>query len=376
MSFPSPFKREWKSAPPPEPKFRLFEFKTDNATIQTGIATENSPYHKNHTEDSKYVSNRGIFCVLDGVGGGVRGDLASQKAAQELTMERLAGRDLMTRLVMEAKPDEPMASVEDVEAAMRQTLANMQEAVIKLQTDPEILVFALEKAQKKSLRKLDPSNPYDRRTILREARTMSCTASLSKIWRDVEGKDHRTIAHVGDSRIYRLREGKLERMTEDHSIVQTVVDLKLPDDKGIPIEDDHDITRSITLAEVEKQISIHPELTSLLGVLRRKEKDRLTIDEIRHFVNQTIGSPHITPMIRTDEIKDGDIELICSDGLSDVLTDEEIKDILIKLADDPLKAAQELERQATERSVADVHVRAKGDDITVLVTRYKKEKTP
>jgi len=94
------------------------------------------------------------------------------------------------------------------------------------------------------------------------------------------------IAHVGDSRIYRLRQNTLEQMTQDHTMAQIFIELgHLSSEKG----------------------SKHPS---------------------RHVLTQALG--HEIEVINTgiEKIKKGDIFLLCSDGLNDMLTDAEIQYIL------------------------------------------------
>lgn len=101
------------------------------------------------------------------------------------------------------------------------------------------------------------------------------------------GDDELTIAHVGDSRAYRLRDGELTRLTEDHSLVGEMVR------RG-----------AITEAEAE----IHPQrsiLTRALGPERTVEVDTLS-----------------------HSVKDGDVYLICSDGLTGMVSDARIADEL------------------------------------------------
>lgn len=97
------------------------------------------------------------------------------------------------------------------------------------------------------------------------------------------------VAHVGDSRAYRLRDGVLEQLTEDHSLANEYVRmgiLKKSDIPSFPYK--NVITRAIGLAE--------------------------TVEVETNFY----------------EHQPGDIYVLCSDGLSDPLPDEEIKRILIE----------------------------------------------
>jgi protein phosphatase len=98
-----------------------------------------------------------------------------------------------------------------------------------------------------------------------------------------------SIAHVGDSRLYRLRDNKLKQITEDHSVVQELLS------RGL-------------ISEEEAQTAFNKNLvTRALGIEAEVQVD-----------------------IAEDETAAGDTYLICSDGLSDVLTDEEIEKHLLK----------------------------------------------
>jgi len=97
------------------------------------------------------------------------------------------------------------------------------------------------------------------------------------------------IGHVGDSRIYLLSDNKLHRITKDHSFVQNLVD-----------------SGAISDSEAES----HPrknELTRALGV--------------RNLVEPTTNSNPIYP-------KQGDVFMLCSDGLCGLINDSEMQNIL------------------------------------------------
>lgn len=129
--------------------------------------------------------------------------------------------------------------------------------------------------------------------------------------------DRIRIAHVGDSRAYRLRDGDLELLTEDHTLVNRMVQ------EG-----------KLTPAEAR----IHPHrsiLTRALGVEGRLEVD-----------------------LRDHDARPGDRILLCSDGLTSVLADDRIAEVLVREAD-PQRACDEL--------VAAANAGGGPDNITVVI---------
>jgi len=128
-----------------------------------------------------------------------------------------------------------------------------------------------------------------------------------------------TVGHVGDSRLYRLRDGGLERLTDDHSLVEEYV-------------------RAGRLAPEEAES--HPQksiITRALGVEADVEVDTLTCDA-----------------------NDGDIYMLCSDGLSGMLSEHEMAEILLE--------SSSLEQAA--HALVDAANRAGGrDNITVVLFR-------
>lgn len=102
-------------------------------------------------------------------------------------------------------------------------------------------------------------------------------------------------AHVGDSRLYRLRDGKLYQLTRDHSLIQDVVDQGF-----FP-----------TLAEARSYGINENILTRGLGTVNSVQVD-----------------------LGEDDIRPGDIYLFCTDGLTGMVTDMGIRRVLLTLTED------------------------------------------
>ena len=127
-----------------------------------------------------------------------------------------------------------------------------------------------------------------------------------------------TVAHVGDSRAYRYREGTLEQLTIDHSLVGELV-------------------RSGRLTEDEA--AVHPQrsvITRALGTEADVEVDTRAVD-----------------------VAPGDLVLLCSDGLSGMVRDDEIARVLDAAGGDPHRAAADL--------VAAANAAGGEDNVTVVV---------
>ncbi len=134
------------------------------------------------------------------------------------------------------------------------------------------------------------------------------TTALSVIFYD----NHFTVAHVGDSRLYRLRDERLEKITNDHSLIQEMVD------RGL-----------YTLEEAEAKTPSNL-VTRALGI------------------NETVNVD-----IFEDPVLPGDLFLLCTDGLTDMVDDTEIHLTLEKFSDNLNRAAQELIDLANTRGGKD-----------------------
>lgn len=143
---------------------------------------------------------------------------------------------------------------------------------------------------------------------------MGCTATASY----VAGRQL-TTAHVGDSRLYRLRHGSFEQLTEDHSLVGGLVRLG-----------------QLTPEEAE----VHPQRSVILRAVGVEAK--LEVDVLQH------------------ELEPGDLYLACSDGLTGMVRDEVIAETLRAF---PALAA------AAEMLVELANTAGGRDNITVVLFR-------
>ena len=134
---------------------------------------------------------------------------------------------------------------------------------------------------------------------------------------DAEAPLHLLVANVGDSRAYLFRDGGLTQITEDHSVVAELV---------------REGRITATEAEAHPQRNI---ITRVLGVYPEVSPDLWPIDPVK-----------------------GDRYLLCSDGLFNEVTGDQITAALRRL-DDPNEAAEELVRLANEGGGR--------DNITVIV---------
>jgi protein phosphatase len=116
-----------------------------------------------------------------------------------------------------------------------------------------------------------------------------------------EGQSTLSVGHVGDSRAYRVRGGQLEQLTTDHSLVGELVR-----------------TGRLSAEEAEQ----HPHRS----VITRAVGTEATVD-VDTFTITTAA---------------GDLYLICSDGLTDVVRDQEIVDLIAAADSDPHTAAESL----------------------------------
>jgi serine/threonine protein phosphatase PrpC len=120
------------------------------------------------------------------------------------------------------------------------------------------------------------------------------------------------VGQVGDSRAYRLRGGRLEQLTRDHTVVQEQVD------------------RGLLTGE---QARLHP---------------------LAHILTRALGAqPEVHADLVTGTAQPGDLFLLASDGLSGMVSDEAIAEILLRERDSLDRAAAALVDAANREGGAD-----------------------
>ena len=133
-----------------------------------------------------------------------------------------------------------------------------------------------------------------------------------------------SVAHIGDSRLYRLRQDEFKQITRDHSLLQEQIDCGM-------------ITEQMAKLSQNKNL-----VTRALGI-----------------------DPEVEPEIHTHEVEAGDIYLLCSDGLSDMVEDGEISLTLSSLQANVQLASQQLVQMANDNGGR--------DNVSVILVRVLRD---
>jgi protein phosphatase len=225
----------------------------------------------------------GLVALADGMGGYKSGEVASELAISTILSE--LGEHIPKLIPGEQDPQTGYSN---------ESLA-VREAIIR----------ANEKIYQKGLD--DP-----------ECRGMGTTLVMAVLY-----NNQVTIAHVGDSRMYRFRSSKLEQVTVDHTFLQELVD------RGYYTQEEADASLN------------------------------------RNLVTRALGIQPTTAVdIREDIVIPGDIYLLCSDGLTDMVDDQEISNIVSEFRDNLDKIAENL--------VECANVKGGRDNISVLLAQPTK----
>ena len=154
----------------------------------------------------------------------------------------------------------------------------------------------------------------------RDASKKGMGTTLTALW---FSKDVVIMGHVGDSRAYRLREGQLLRASTDHSYVEELVKIG---------------------AITPEMARTHPQ---------------------RNVITRSIGPwPRVEADIASFDLEDDDVWLLCSDGLSMYLEDEDLRKVLVSPLSWPDKVAK-LIQMALDAGGA--------DNVTVLIAVGERE---
>ncbi len=232
---------------------------------------------ENNQDNMLIDDNRRLYAVADGMGGHAAGEVAS-----ELAISTLAAT--MDDHENSGQPEEVR---EQLEMAFREGNRRICESVV----------------------------------TRNEWRGMGTTIVAM-----VALEDNAVIGHVGDSRAYLLREGRLQRLTSDHSWVNEQVKLGL-----------------LTDDEAHR----HP---------------------MRNIVTRALGNrTELQVEITDSDVQPGDLFVLCSDGLNSMLNDDQIHSTLTEHASDPEAACRALVERANERGGEDnitvICVAACADDV-------------
>jgi protein phosphatase len=218
--------------------------------LESYARTDPGPVREQNEDSFLIDQEAGVFVVADGMGGHAAGEVASLMAVETIHGILLGKED----------PDETRL-VRDVEV------------IDEADRLRERLRYAMNQASI-AIRRESEGRP--------DTRGMGTTVVVLV----VEG-DQAHLAHVGDSRAYLFRNGRLVRLTRDHTVVQQEIDAG----------------------------RLTPELARLVPH--------------KHILTQSVGfHGPVEPDTTTRMLEPGDVFVLCSDGLTDPLDDDAIARII------------------------------------------------
>ncbi len=267
-------------------------------------ATTDVGLKRDHNEDSYLCSEAlQLYAVADGMGGHLGGERASRLAVEILEREVEA-----KMAALRADPNGSDPGREPTHpGASAIPRAPMETATTEpLEWDPHPITEPQVATEPRPGRVLGPAAQ-----AMREATRKAATA----IYNEAQGQPERSgmgttltaaffqdsqlnICHVGDSRAYLVRSGRVRQLTEDHSWIQEQIRAGL----------------------------IEPE-------------DAM-VSRFRNIITRSVGfEPTVEPDLLTLPVEAGDLLLLCSDGLSNYLDEPEIAEVLAARAPEEVGAA-------------------------------------
>lgn len=249
------------------------------------VAQTDSGMVRSHNEDSiAFEAACGLVVLADGMGGYNAGEVASGIAVS----------------VMVSEISEPLKSVSP--------------ASLDVETGAERGVILLAD----SIRRANSS-------IHQAAQSQAQYAGMGTTVVSALFYDNRVaVGHVGDSRLYRLREETLEVITHDHSLLQEQIDCGM----------------------ISAELARH--------------------SQNKNLVTRAVGiDAEVIPEVHVHDVMVGDIYLLCSDGLNDMVEDEDIQSILYAMQGNLALAAEQLIQTANDNGGK--------DNVSVILIKVKHE---
>jgi serine/threonine protein phosphatase PrpC/CRP-like cAMP-binding protein len=270
---------------------------TDNIRF---YAATNVGRLRDHNEDNFLVDKKlSLFVVADGMGGHAAGEVASALAVR----------------IMHEELKKESAAIEDAAPLMRGT--------------KQILVL-LEQAVQKACARIHEEAKADV-----NKRGMGTTLSALMI-----AGSHGFIAHVGDSRIYLLRDGRIQQVTEDHTVYNELVKRgKLTKDQIEKVAQKNAITRAVGVYE-------RVEVDTLFIEVLPGDQFLLASDGLHGYINHTAELEPYFDEENGQAAADGLIELANKKGGKDNITA-----LLVRLGEGDAKDSVRARRLALKRDV-------------------------
>lgn len=230
---------------------------------------------QNNEDSFKVMQDPMFFALADGMGGHQAGEIASKKAVEILCS------------LLQEKFDPSNFDLTIAESFLKEIIQEVNSCVYQLSRD-----YA----------------------HLRGMGTTLCCGFIHST--------HLVFGHVGDSRIYLYRQGKLNQLTQDHSLLRELIDL---------------------------------------GQLSEQQAPDFLY---KNIITKAIGTePMVEPAVSHLSLEVGDIVMTCTDGLSDMLTIQEIEGILY----------DKYEEDATPYLVEKAKQKGGHDNITVILVKIREK---
>jgi protein phosphatase len=270
----------------------------------------------------------GLFIVADGMGGYKAGEIASQIAVETLTRDLLP---LLGPISGQATIPLPQSGKHGKSRSGRRTKGKATSDDVPTANGAERSATPTQELRetfgvKQYSARLEAAIQASSKAIVeygnshKDAHGLGSTVTVALV---VAGQAF--VANVGDSRTYLLRDGKLQRITQDHSLVE----------------------RLVQAGQIERgEVYDHPHRNLIYRSLGANRSD---VDQVDIFLE------HMRP---------GDALLLCCDGLWEMVRDPEIERIVNEISD-PATACDQLIELANENGGE--------DNITAVLVRCERD---